>query len=125
MLFIWMEKNHGGYLPVLQTMTWRMGMQPKSSLDFLTAVSVVQAERGQEYDLDDDQKERSFAATARAFNAITRKDLTPAEVCLLLALLKHVRQWTNPERLHQDSLLDGLSYTSLMCEELAKQFPEQ
>lgn len=125
MLSIWMEENAGRFQPVLQMTIWSQEMPLKNSQEFLAAVSKVQAERGKEYDLDDNQKERSFAATAKAFNAITRKDLTPAEVCLLLALLKHVRQWTNPERLHEDSLLDGLSYTSLMCEELAKQFPEQ
>ena len=58
---------------------------------------------------------------ATAFNAITGKSLTPAEVCLVLQIVKDVRQWSQ-DRLHEDSVLDGVSYASLKGEELYKQY---
>lgn len=48
-----------------------------NSIEILNQCAAVQAERGKEYGND---KERSFNQVATAFNAITRKDLTAAEV---------------------------------------------
>lgn len=89
----------------------------------LNKCSELQRERGAEYDKAG-QQERSFARVAQAFNAITGKDLTPAEVCLLLQVLKDVRQWSNPNRLHKDSAIDGVNYGALKVEELFNQFGE-
>ena len=83
----------------------------------------LQRERGAEYDKAG-QQERSFTRVAQAFNAITGKNLTPAEVCLLLQVLKDVRQWSNPNRLHKDSAIDGVNYGALKVEELFNQFGE-
>lgn len=94
-----------------------------TSTDILYQRVNIQKERGAEYQQEDKQ-ERSFESVATAFNAITGKDLTPAEVCLLLQVLKDVRQWSQ-DRLHEDSVLDGVSYASLKAEQLHKQYGEQ
>lgn len=61
--------------------------------------------------------ERSAAKTAKAFNAITGKDITESEVWLLLQLLKDVRQWSR-EDYHQDSAEDCIAYAALKAESL-------
>lgn len=55
-----------------------------NSIEILSQCAVVQAERGKEYGND---KERSFNQVATAFNAITRKDLTAAEVAFVYCKL--------------------------------------
>lgn len=95
----------------------------KTSKDILKECMAVQNSRGNEYETKGDQEERSFNSIATAFNAITGKDITPAEVCLMLQVLKDVRQWSQ-NRLHEDSVLDGVSYSSLKAEELHKQYGE-
>ena len=86
--------------------------------DFLTASADIQAERGQQY--DSPAGERSAGRIAAAFNAITGKDLTPAEVYLLLQVTKDVRQWTTASY-HHDSALDCVSYAALKAEALAEE----
>lgn len=93
---------------------------PKTSVEFLNACAAVQSERGEQYD-DSGTGERSFAAAASAFNAATGKSLTGSDVCLLLTMVKLVRQYSSPDRLHQDSLLDGVSYMSLWAETLTRE----
>lgn len=93
------------------------------ALAVLNKCADLQRDRGAEYDKAG-QQERSFARVAQAFNAITGKDLTSAEVCLLLQVLKDVRQWSNPNRLHKDSAIDGVNYGALKVEELFNQFGE-
>lgn len=95
-------------------------MEVKLSTQILNECIEVQKERGEDYDTEGDG-ERSFGATAAAFKAITGKELTAAEVCLLLQVLKDVRQFSQ-DRLHEDSVLDGVSYASLKGEELYKQY---
>lgn len=92
----------------------------KTALDLLADCTSVQKERADEYK---DGGERSFNSVSTAFNAITGKDVTPAEVALLLQVLKDVRQWSK-DRLHPDSVLDSVSYASLKGEELYKQYRE-
>lgn len=92
----------------------------KHSTDWLNDVLLVQTVRGKEY--TNENQERSFAQVAKAFTAITSKEITPAEVCLLLQILKDVRQWQNPTRLHEDSALDCISYAALKAEELSIEF---
>lgn len=95
----------------------------KTSTEILKDCITVQGDRGKEYEAISGQQERSFNAASTAFNAITGKDITPAEVCLMLQVLKDVRQWSQ-DRLHKDSVLDGVSYASLKGEELYKQYGE-
>lgn len=90
---------------------------PRTSVEFLQACIDVQVQRGKEY--DQPGGERSMGRCVQAFNAITGKDLTEAEGWLLLQILKDVRQWQNPGRYHEDSALDGVSYSSLKAEALA------
>jgi hypothetical protein len=97
--------------------------QPKTAVEFLNACAAVQSERGKQYDASG-TGERSFAAAASAFNAATGKSLTGSDVCLLLTMVKLVRQYSSPDRLHQDSLLDGVSYLSLWAEMLTKELGE-
>ena len=72
-------------------------------------------ERAETY--DQPTGERSAAKTAKAFNAITGKDITESEVWLLLQLLKDVRQWSR-EDYHQDSAEDCIAYAALKAESL-------
>lgn len=91
-----------------------------NAFQILDNIKAVQSERANEY--SSEGSERSFHAVAVAFNAITGKDLTAAEVALVLQVLKDVRQWSSPNRLHEDSVLDSVSYAALKGEELFKQF---
>lgn len=93
---------------------------PKTATEFLNACVAVQSERGKQYD-SKGTGERSFAAAAKAFTAITGKELTGSDVCLIQVMLKLVRQYSDPTRVHDDSLLDGVSYMSLLAEELIKE----
>jgi len=88
----------------------------KKAKDFLEQSIAVQTERGQQYDTP--EGERSFQKTATAFNAITGKCISAAEVALLLQILKDTRQWASGTY-HEDSALDCVSYASLKAEELA------
>ena len=72
-------------------------------------------ERAETY--DQPTGERSAAKTAKAFNAITGRDITESEVWLLLQLLKDVRQWSR-EDYHQDSAEDCIAYAALKAESL-------
>lgn len=83
----------------------------------LTNAAMLLEERGKTYDSG---KERSAVKVATAFNAITDKDITPAEVYLILQILKDVRQWAN-EGYHKDSAEDCISYAALKAEELYKE----
>lgn len=80
----------------------------------------IMQQRGTEYETDGKQ-ERSFNSVAVAFNAITGKDLTAAEVALLLQVLKDVRQFSQ-DRLHEDSVIDCVNYAALKGEELYRQY---
>jgi hypothetical protein len=93
----------------------------KTSVDYLNECIEAQAEGGKQYD-SSGTGERSFDAAAKAFNALTGEKLSGSDVCLLLACLKVVRQNSDKSRLHDDSLLDGVSYLSLWAEELNKEF---
>ena len=88
---------------------------PKSAADFLAKALSLLDERGQQYDAGN---ERSGPKIAAAFNAITGKNLTAAEVYLVLQITKDVRQWSAPAY-HQDSAEDCVSYAALKAEELA------
>lgn len=65
---------------------------------------------------DSPEGERSALKTAQAFNAITGKNITEAEVFLLLQILKDVRQWQVPYKTHKDSIEDCIAYAALKAE---------
>jgi hypothetical protein len=95
----------------------RLGM---TSIEYLRSCIDVQAERGEQYD-SKGTGERSFAAAAEAYNAVTGRDLKGSDVCLILEMVKNVRQYSDPTRLHADSVLDKVSYAVLWAEELNKE----
>lgn len=82
------------------------------------------SQRGAEYETTQNQGERSFGAVATAYSAITGKPTTAAEVALMLQLVKDVRQWSQ-DRLHEDSVIDGINYATLKGEELYKQYSQK
>lgn len=92
----------------------------KTSKDYLNQCIEVQNQRGEQYD-SKGTGERSFAAAASAFNAMTGQNLKGSDVCLLLTCVKAVRQYSDTTRVHEDSLLDLVSYASLWAEELNKE----
>jgi len=85
--------------------------------DFLNKANELMAQRGRTY--DQPTGERSMGKTVIAFNAITGQSLTEAEGWLLLQLLKDARQWSRKEY-HPDSAEDGVSFSALKAEALAK-----
>ena len=95
-------------------------IKPKSATEYLTECIEVQKQRGKKFD-SSGTGERSFDAAAQAYNALTGGSLKGSDVCLILTCVKAVRQYSNPDRLHEDSLLDGVSYLSLWAEELNKE----
>ena len=93
--------------------------KPKTADAFLRMAAETMAQRGKQYDADDEQKERSMGKTVQLFNIITGKDLSESEGWLLMELLKNVRQW-QVEDYHEDSALDGVAYSALKAEALSE-----
>ena len=73
----------------------------------------VQKERGKNYDKNE---ERSAGKVADIFNILRDKDLTEADVFLILQILKQVRYCQHFDNPHEDSLLDNIAYASLFAE---------
>ena len=90
---------------------------PPTAHDFLVKANELMAQRGQTY--DQPTGERSMGKTVVAFNAITGQTLTEAEGWLLLQLLKDARQWSRTEY-HADSAEDGVAFSALKAEALAR-----
>ena len=89
-----------------------------SAPGFLREAISVMEQRGQQYDTEGG--ERSFAAAADTFNAITGYEITAADVALVLLAVKLVRDQSREEP-HRDSLLDAVAYASLYGEERLKE----
>lgn len=89
---------------------------PTTAPQFLQSALSTLTQRGKDYDKP--EGERSAAAVAVAFNAITGKQITDAEVYLVLQLVKDVRQWQCAD-FHADSALDCVAYAALKAEALA------
>lgn len=87
-------------------------LQLSSAEDFMEKAASTLVARGREY--DGVWGERSGGRIAAAFNAITGRDLSSAEVYLLLLVLKQVRQFNG--KYHRDSAVDAISYAALMAE---------
>ena len=91
-----------------------------NSTEYLNACIEVQKQRAKQYDKTG-TGERSFNAAAHAYNEITGRDLLGSDVCLILEMVKLVRQYSDPKRLHDDSVLDKVSYSALWAEEITKE----
>lgn len=94
----------------------------KTATDYLSQGMQILTERGKQY--GSNGRECSFPQVAEAFNAITGNELSGSDVCMILALLKLVRQSAQPDRLHEDSLVDGVNYMALYAEVLSKELAE-
>ena len=101
MFFLWRFKKY------------TKGKKEHSASWWLDEAAKIQDDRAKEYDKDE---ERSAAAVANIFNTLRKKDLTEADVFLMLQILKLVRFCSNPEEPHMDSLLDNVSYAALFAE---------
>lgn len=88
-----------------------------SAPDFLQRAKDLLVERGREYDKP--EGERSMRKAVAAFNCITGHKLTEAEGWLFMEQLKNARQWQSP-RFHRDSADDGIAYSALKAEALAR-----
>lgn len=93
--------------------------QAGTAASFLSEGMRILTERGEQY--GSDKRECSFPQVAQAFNAITGKAMTGSDVCLILALVKQVRQYAQPERFHEDSAVDGVNYLALQAEQLKRE----
>lgn len=100
-------------------------MTKMTASDFLREGQKILDQRGKEYVPQDSNNkpkhEDSFESVASAFNAITRRNLSGSDVALILNLLKKVRQYTNPTRLHFDSLQDSVNYDALWASNLMEE----
>jgi hypothetical protein len=85
--------------------------------EFLAQASAIMAQRAKDY--DQEEGERSMGKTIAAFNIVTGRDLSEADGWLIMELLKNVRQWSAPG-FHRDSAEDGVSYSALKAEALAR-----
>ena len=91
----------------------------KTATDYLSQGMQILTERGNQY--GSNSRECSFPQVAEAFNAITGNELSGSDVCMILAILKLVRQSAQPDRLHEDSLVDGVNYMALYAEMVGKE----
>lgn len=94
----------------------------QSAPDFLRRAAELLEQRGKDY--DSPEGERSMGKTVEAFNTITGHNLTESEGWLLMQILKDVRQWSVKGRYHQDSAEDGVNYSALKAEALAREGDE-
>lgn len=78
----------------------------------------ILTQRGEQY--GSEQRECSFKQAAEAFNALTGHNIKGSDVCLLLALVKQVRQYAQ-DRYHHDSAVDAVNYLALQAQELVKE----
>lgn len=90
---------------------------PETATDFLSTAQSTMEQRGRDY--DSESGERSMGRTVTAFNAITGHELAESDGWLLLELLKNVRQYQS-DTYHEDSALDGVAYSALKAEALAR-----
>lgn len=88
--------------------------QITTASDFLSEGLRILSERGKQYD-PSGTKEMSFDNVAEAFNCLTNSRLKGSDVCLILALLKVVRQNANKD-FHEDSAVDFVNYAALYSE---------
>lgn len=87
-----------------------------TSTKLLNSAITIQESRGAEYDTS--QKERNMGKVVTAFNTITGQNLTEVEGWEFMCVLKQVRYFSAAQagQSHNDSLLDLVSYASLLGE---------
>lgn len=90
----------------------------KTASDYLKDGADLLSERGKQYDKSG--RERSMEKIVRIFNDMTGQDLTTVQGWYFMQVLKDVRFFQNPETVHEDSLLDKISYAALLAEEALK-----
>lgn len=90
----------------------------KTASDYLKDGADLLSERGKQYDKSG--QERSMEKIVRIFNDMTGQDLTTVQGWYFMQVLKDVRFFQNPETVHEDSLLDKISYAALLAEEALK-----
>lgn len=90
------------------------------SHEILLKAIELQKERGRDYD-EAGLEERSHVVVCRMFNILRGKELAPSDIFLILEFVKLARQYSYPERLHLDSVLDKTSYSSLWGESLIRE----
>lgn len=91
---------------------------PKTASDYLKDGADLLSERGKQYDKSG--QERSMEKIVRIFNDMTGQDLTTVQGWYFMQVLKDVRFFQNTETVHEDSLLDKISYAALLAEEALK-----
>jgi hypothetical protein len=96
-----------------------LNAKPVSAADFLSQGLKILSERGNQY--GSNQRECSFPQAAEAFNALTGHNLKGSDICLIIALVKQVRQYAQPSRFHEDSAVDAVNYLALQSELLKKE----
>jgi len=94
---------------------------PASAADILSEGLKILSERGNQY--GSNQRECSFPQAAEAFNALTGHNLKGSDICLIIALVKQVRQYAQP-RFHEDSAVDAVNYLALQAELMKKERAE-
>lgn len=92
--------------------------KPTTAPEFLAQAGAIMAQRAAQY--DQPGGERSMGRTVEAFNIVTGHKLSEADGWLLMQLLKDVRQWQTPGKFHRDSAEDGVAYSALKAEALAR-----
>ena len=100
-------------------------IENKYAQDYLTESIELLAQRGKDYDTEDEEPsggERSMGKAIDMFNICTGHELMESEGWLLLQILKDVRQWTNlKDGMHEDSAVDCVSYAALKAEALYRE----
>jgi hypothetical protein len=86
--------------------------------EFLHKAASIMGERAKQY--DQPNGERSMGRIVAAFENITGKRITESEGWLFMEILKNVRTWQNPDKYHADSAEDGVAYSALKAESLAR-----
>lgn len=92
--------------------------QPNTSVEFLDHSKNLQEQRGKQY--DSPGGERSFDKVAAMFTAATGIALEGHHIALIQTHLKHVRAYSNTNKVHQDSLEDAVSYSALWAESFSQ-----
>jgi Domain of unknown function (DUF6378) len=85
----------------------------------LKAVEILN-QRGADYDPTKGE-ERSMLKIIQVFNLISGCNLTEQQGWLFMRILKMVRLYTNTDRYHEDSAIDGIAYAALEAESWDKQ----
>lgn len=109
----------GGVITLLtQPVSDPVNNKHKTASDYLKDGADLLSERGKQYDKSG--QERSMEKIVRIFNDMTGQDLTTVQGWYFMQVLKDVRFFQNPETVHEDSLLDKISYAALLAEEALK-----